>query len=237
MRRSAARGAMLLTAASFCWPVRGRMRKVLVVSKESSRDKDKCKVEKLLKTVQNKKWNNNVGRKLKWTPGRYSADGDKWRKRKWREELQTDGETDTWMNIQKEEEGCERDKSDRVRREKRGRGKQKIQTSQRLMSEGASTDGQQGKWDTFTWLSCSMWTSSMFISLCLLLLLDPRLLSPLLLSRVGSWPLQTLPDVLWEQSCHLGQRLINRLAPHSGGLFSSEYHNQEKSVPFKSPPS
>lgn len=160
MRRSAVRGAMLLTAASFCWTVRGRMRKVLVVSKENSRDKDKCKVEKLLKTVQNKKWNNDVGRKLKWTPGRYSADGDKWRKRKWREELQTDGETDTWMNIQKEEEGCERDKSDRVRREKRGRGRQKIQTSQRLMSEGASTDGQQGKWDTFTWLSCSMWTSS-----------------------------------------------------------------------------
>lgn len=69
------------------------------------------------------------------------------------------------MNIQEEEEGCELDKSGRPRREKRGRGRQKIQTSRRLMRGRATPNGQQGKWDTFTWLFCAVWTSSLFIRL------------------------------------------------------------------------
>lgn len=123
-----------------------------------------------------------------------------------------------WMNIQKEEEGCELDKSDRVRREKRGRGRQKIQTSRRLMSECASANGQQGKWDTFTWLSCAVWTSSMFICLVLLLELDPLMLSPLLVARV-----QILAPP--HTSCHslgasLSLGLIDRLSRHSGCVYS-----------------
>lgn len=138
------------------------------------------------------------------------------------------------MNIQKEEEGCELDKSDRVRREKRGRGRQKIQTSRRLMSECASANGQQGKWDTFTWLSCAVWTSSMFICLVRLLELDPLMLSPLLVSRV-----QILAPP--HTSCHplgasLSLELIDRLSRHSGCVYSFLILQPRKeNVSLKSP--
>lgn len=138
------------------------------------------------------------------------------------------------MNIQKEEEGCELDKSDRVRREKRGRGRQKIQTSRRLMSECASANGQQGKWDTFTWISCAVWTSSMFICLVLLLELDPLMLSPLLVSRVQ---ILAPPHTSWHPlGASLSLGLIDRLARHSGCVYSFLIlQPRKKNVSLKSP--
>lgn len=138
------------------------------------------------------------------------------------------------MNIQKEEEGYELDKSDRVRREKRGRGRQKIQTSRRLMSECASANGQQGKWDTITWLPCAVWTSSMFICLVRLLELDPLILSLLLVSRV-----QILAPP--HTSCHplgasLSLGLIDRFFRHSGCVYSFLILQPRKeNVSLKSP--